>query len=533
MSARSKDLDPQILARMVDDPLFFAESVLLEPFTGKPFRANYVQRQLFAALKSHRRIALRVSRQTGKTYGISVLSLWAALRKPNQIILLLAPDEKKVMAIVNNIDRFIEYNPFLKYSLVQSHGKPMVERVFSNGSRIAGVTLGSTSRKKGESVLGQSGDVIIVDEASCLNDEDWLAVNPIIEGSLYRPETIAVVASTPYVAGGRFYEIFTNPQMEKVWHRIHVPVTQNPDFQDRVDQIRAACPSELEWITQYLAEFPDSGAGVFRQSDVMRARADYEYSIYRAQGPVAIGVDWDKYRSGVNIAVIQYLPGQDVYELIYREEVEPTERVLTEGVQRVILLNDAIPNVQYIYVDRGYGDMQIEILKQEGLRRPGTGLQNKVVGFSFSQHVEMPDPVTGEPVKKRLKDAMLALFQHILENGRFRFPKSDEQLRKQLFAYHVVSYSTYGPRYSAEGDHVIDAICLALWALKDNESLFKRPPLPPPRLILFGNNEEKRVQTWRPLPPSAHTDRATRAMRSFALGAPSRNFSGGGGGRGF
>lgn len=512
-------LDEATLLRLVQDPLFFAEGVLIEPFTGKPFRANYVQRHLFEALKKHRRIAIRVSRQTGKTYGMSVAALWACMRLPHQTVLVLAPDEKKVKTVIDNIDRFIDHNPFLKQSLVRKHGQPMMERVFSNGSRIVGITLGSTTKRRGDSVRSLGGDVVIVDEAAYLNEEDWVSVNPIIEGSLYRPHTIAIVASTPALAAGRFYEIFTNPQLEKVWYRIHIPITENPDFAGRVEQIRAACPNELEWITQYLAEFPESGLGVFRQSDVLRARGDYEYNLYRATGPVALGVDWDKYRAGVNIVAIQYVDG--FYELFYREEVPSTEMVLTEAVRRIILLNSQIPNVKHIYVDRGYGDMQIELLRQEGLRNPSSGLDKKVVGFVFHQMVEMRDPVTGEPVRKRLKDAMLAFFQHLLEQGRFRFSKSDDQLRRQLFAYHVVSYTSAGPRYSAEHDHVIDAICLALWALRDYEPLFAKPPLPPPSLIRVSVDTDRAVKTWRPLSPAVSTvdssSESARAGRSFVL----------------
>jgi len=527
----SLPIGPDVLQRIVEDPLFFAEAVLIEPYTGKPFQANYVQRMLFTALRSHRRVALRVSRQTGKTYGLSVISLWGAFRFPNQTVLIAAPSESKVKVIFDNIDRFVENNPFLKQSLVRAHARPNMERVFSNGSRITGFTLGSSSNRKGESVRGQGGDVVIVDEAAFVTEEDWRAIVPIIEGGLYRPHTMAVVASTPYLPSGRFYEIFHSAEMARVWHCIHVPVTQNPDFADRVESIRASV-TEMEWVTEFLAEFPDAGAGVFRQSDIQRGAVDYMYSLQRANGPVAIGVDWDKYQAGVNIAVCQYVSSTDTFELIYREEVPRTQTVLSEGVRRIIEINEVLQQhrlVQAIYVDRGYGDMQIEMLHQEGVRRPWTNLHRTVVGFNFSQPVEVKDPVTGQPVRKRFKDAILAFFQYLLETGRFRFPAYDDKLRRDLMGYHVVSMTSSGPRYTDRGDHVIDAICLALWALRDQDRLFHQP-LPetsPFYLVRRGESAGRSIRLPKhPVPPPPENDVLPQGIvRSFS-GAP-------GAGRGF
>jgi len=528
-------IDQDMLVKLIEDPLVFAESLLVEPFTQQPFRANHVQRIVLSAVRDHDRVAVRVSRQTGKTYGMTVICLWGALRAPNQSVLVVAPDKSKVKTIIDNIDRFLDSNPILARSIVARHGSPYYERKFSNGSRIAGFTLGSRTKRHGESVRSQSADMVVIDEAAYVADEDWRAVNPIIEGGLYRPKTKAVVASTPALASGRFYEIFHNSSLDSVWHRIHVPITENPDFADRVDQIRASCPNDLEWITEFLAEFPDSGVGVFRQSDVHRALAEFVYNFRRARYEVAMGVDWDKYEAGVNIAVVQFNRESGVYELIYREEVQRTEMVLTEAVRRIVELTDLIPNVRAVYVDRGYGDMQLEMLHQEGYRRPSTGLDKKVVGWSFNQKVDVRDPVTGEMVKKRLKDAMISLFQHILEEHRFQFPKTDHQLYRQLLGYHVVSLTQSGPRYNKEGDHVIDAICLALWALRDLEPVFRQAPVGQPMLLPITSSSDGGLHIRPPSSSSSPIslplmeEKGQMVRRSFAIpGMRSRSFGSGG-----
>jgi len=523
-------IDEQKLAQILNDPLLFAESILLEPETGKPFKANYAQQQILAALRTHNRVAIRVSRQTGKTYSLTVIAIWAAIRKPYQKILIVAPTLAQTKTLFSNIDRFLDANPLLAGMLTSRTSSPFLQRRFSNGSEINGFTLGSKNKSHGDTTRGQGADVVIIDEGSLVSDEDWVAINPIIEGSLYRPHTIAIVAGTPKLPAGRFYEIFNNDELGKIWHRIHIPISQNPDFKDRIERIRAACPNDIEWITEYEAEFPRSGSTVFRLDDIANAQADYSYALPGgAGGIVAIGVDWDKHEAGVNIAIVEYQPSSNMYYLVWREEVPRSEVVLSEGVARIIELNEKIPNVKYIVVDRGYGDMQVEMLRIEGHRRPGSDLQNKVIGLMFHQQVEVPDPVSGEKRKVRLKDAAISLFGMLLEQGRFKFPSMDTALKRDLMSFHVVAMTAQGPRYSSDRDHAIDAICLALWALRENETVYAtKVQSGPPILVGLGDVLSGRERNIRPISVEIPSQMdSPLASRSFRPGAGfSRSFSG-------
>lgn len=433
---------------------------------------------------------------------MAVISLWAALRKPYQKVLIVAPTLSQTKNLFSYIDLFLSANPFINEMVTVRTSSPFLQRVFSNGSEINGFTLGSTSKRKGDSVRGQGADVIIIDEGSLVSDEDWLAINPIIEGSLYRPDTIAIVAGTPKLPTGRFYEIFNNPALADVWFRIHIPISQNPDFKDRVDRIRASCPNDIEWMMEYEAEFPSAGTTVFRQDDVRAAMEDYVYSLDNNIGVCAIGVDWDKHQAGVNIAVVQYIPTSNQFRLLWREEIPRSEVVLTEGVRRIIELNRTIRNVAYIAVDRGYGEMQVEMLKLEGVRDPESGLDRKVIGFSFSQHVEIPDPVTGERRKVRLKDAVISLMGTLLESGRFKYSVWDSEFRRQLSAFHVVSMNASGPKYSDTDEHIIDAVGLALWALREYSPIFSQLRIPegPPILISIENTRRQVISPGLPPP---------------------------------
>src|SRR5256885_11367192 len=89
------------LGEIIDDPLAWSELLLRNPETGEPFRANYVQQQMFCADRAGEldevfRVAVRVHRRAGKTYGLSVLALHGACVYDFYEVLVIAPDQGKV-----------------------------------------------------------------------------------------------------------------------------------------------------------------------------------------------------------------------------------------------------------------------------------------------------------------------------------------------------------------------------------------------------------------------------------------------------
>lgn len=524
-------IDADLLSSLASDPLVFAESFLIEPRTHEPFRANYVQRKLLGAVPHANRIAVRVSRQTGKTYGLTVLAIWAAVTRPRTRVLVVAPDLAKVKVIFDNIDAFLDSNPAIKASLTRSYSQnPHIGREFSNGSAIVGFTTGSSSNKKATSIRGQGADVIIVDEAAYLSDEDWLAINPIIQGGLYRTDTLAVVSSTPRIAAGTFYELFTNPNLAQFWHRIHVPITENPDFEGRVEQIRASVGSELEWVTEFLADFPDAGlSSFFGRSHVERAQADYHYDLYRvAAGPKAIGVDWDIRQAGVNIVICRFDPHDQYYEVYYREEVRGKELLLTEAVRRVLDLWERT-SADWIVVDRGFGQMQYEVLMAE-TRRRSMALANRVIGLSFSNLVTVQTANDPDGTVMRLKSAVMNWISYLLEHGALRFSVGDAQLVRQLLSLEVAGKDKHGYKFKDGNDHIVAAMGLALWVLKEQNPHWKPPARGgSPVVIEPARRDTVRVVADIPLPNILGAGSGPVPPRSLSVGSPvGRSFTKGG-----
>jgi hypothetical protein len=285
-------------------------------------------------------------------------------------------------------------------------------------------------------------------------------------GKVYNFET----QSHSYVANG--FSVHNCHDTTGEWHQIHVPVTENPDYTEEEVNERKALSTEVEWITEQLAEFLDSGMNAFKNSDIDAAMGNYRYmdkgsirsGVYRA-----MGVDWDKYQAGVNICIVEWLPGQPKYKVIYREEVPRGEYTLTTGVERIIALNDAFAP-DYIYVDRGYGEHAVEQLKIYGKNNPGSKLYEKLKGFNFNENVTIKDPIDGTPIKKQFKAVMLNTLFKLFEDKNFEFSTYDRAFETQLRNYKVIEAGANTIKTTRSNEHIIDACGLACYAIYSNHS---------------------------------------------------------------
>jgi replicative DNA helicase len=197
-----------------------------------------------------------------------------------------------------------------------------------------------------------------------------------------------------------------------------------------------------------------------------------------------IGVDWDKYGAGTNIVVLEvcannYEDGRfrDKIKLCYREEIGKSEYTLTKAVDRIIELNE-IFNPKHIYVDRGFGEVQVELLKKHGVENPKSKLKERVKGIGFGESIEVRDPYTKLMIKKEIKPFMVDNLRQYLEREQILFPESDEELYVQLISYVVVRTTSSGrPVFEAGGsamDHAHDALMLALLAVTQNYGEFSK-----------------------------------------------------------
>jgi len=293
-----------------------------------------------------------------------------------------------------------------------------------------------------------------------------------------QPDKVLMGASTPTGRRERFWEWCNSNRFKEFWF----PSYCNPYFsKDQEDEFREQY-SESGYRHEIEADWGEDSEGVYPRKYVDRAFItpswNYDAEITSARSFFTIGVDWDKYGAGTNIVVVEACA--ENYEdprfrnkarVAYREEIVRSEYTLTKAVDRIVELN-SIFNPKHIYVDRGYGEVQVELLHKKGIEDYRSGLKEKVKGISFAESIDIRDPYTKLLVKKEMKPFMVDNLRQFLEREAILFPESDEELYLQLISYVVVRTTQTGrPVFEAAGsamDHAHDALMLALLSITQN-----------------------------------------------------------------
>ena len=168
-----------------------------------------------------------------------------------------------------------------------------------------------------------------------MGPDDYSTISAI---ALEDPERIGMwVASTPTGARGMFYRICTELKFnldDKIrpvntrehgyiydekkydrskslgWKEFYFPSMVNPNWSEKMEKEARAEYSELTYQHEVLAEFGTETEGVFNKQYIDEAASlAYQLEERRTKdGPIAIGIDWDKYGDTTNIVVVQYDP---------------------------------------------------------------------------------------------------------------------------------------------------------------------------------------------------------------------------------
>jgi hypothetical protein len=246
-------------------------------------------------------------------------------------------------------------------------------------------------------------------------------------------------------------------------------------------ELRLQYTSEMAYRHEVEADWGEDAEGVYPRRFIDAAFIDpgWDYLAQRMEqkAKYVFGVDWDKYGAGVNIVVLEVNEKSSErghsgrVRLVYREETLREEYTLTKAVDRIIQLNEIfVP--EHVYVDRGFGEVQIELLHKYGAENRLSGLATKVKGISSAENIEVRDPFTQQKIKKEIKPFMVDNIRQMLERNELIFPTQDTEMYKQLSAYVVARRTSSGrPVYEASGtaqDHAHDALMLACHAINEN-----------------------------------------------------------------
>ena len=203
-----------------------------------------------------KRGVLNCSRQWGKATITAAKAVHQAQTEAGSLTLVVSPSARQSGEFLRKASAFVR---MLKIR-VKGDGDNEMSLGMPNGSRIVGLS-GTEPTIRGFSAVS----LLLVDEASRVSDDAYLAVRPALatsDGALW-------LMGTPWGKRGFFYETWTNGGPE--WERILAPATECPRIRASFLEEERRIMGERWFRREYLCEFEDSVSSVFGRELVERA----------------------------------------------------------------------------------------------------------------------------------------------------------------------------------------------------------------------------------------------------------------------
>lgn len=225
------------------DPVQMARKLGLEP---EPWHAEFLRSR-------SNRILLNCCRQSGKTTMASLVAVWTVLYQPNSLVLIFSPTQEQSAEMYRKCRSFLSgldwpANPEQETQLTLT---------LENGSRI--VSKSGVER----SARGYSAPrLIVVDEASRVEDETFGAIEPMLAGG-----GRLFLLSTPNGARGFYHERWASSEQ---WQRFTVTAKQSaritPEFLEERRRTQGWWFFRQEWF----CEFTNAATAAF-DTDAIKA----------------------------------------------------------------------------------------------------------------------------------------------------------------------------------------------------------------------------------------------------------------------
>lgn len=449
---------------LYEDPVYFC----IAEFNQVP---RFYQEEMISC-SALRKIS-RAGRRIGKTWIMAVKILHLLATRPNFSVLVICPYQSQVKRIFDIMrNDLIANSVTLKDRIIKNNTSAPQVITLDNNSTVTGFSSGAKSGGKSTQVRGQDAHAIFLDEMDYLSPEDFDALLAILAS---HPDCLLWASSTPTGARSQFFDwsIRKDLGFKEQWYIS----SESPSWTIETEELFKDKYSESAYAREFLAEFGDETAGVFKNSDINLSLHPYTYQScsYSANCRYIAGVDWNE-NAGVHIVIIEIglKDRKYYYKVVYKDIIPRQEFTQTTAVQAIIKL-DSKWNLDYIYMDAGFGNVQYEMLKKYGLETPGSKLHKKTRSYQMGGKVEIRDPVNGLKVKKDAKPFMVNVAARQLEAGRCILPISEDTnatleeasdqvgIAQQMRNFKVEKYSKFGmPTYSQGFEHTLTAWMLAL-----------------------------------------------------------------------
>ena len=420
-------------------------------------------------------------RRAGKTYLFAALALYYASMFTNLVVAYYTGSGTQVAQFFDYVDQFIKASPVVNHFLApKGHlNEPSHKcRMFIGGGRLEGFVVNEGKR-------GTTADIVFVDEAQGLKDDDWRVVKPIMQGDQTRKHRMRnFISGTVTDAQSEFVQQVFDPKPDVEKSITFVPIDKNLDY--TVEEVDAIRRSETPYIfnTEWLLIPTSSSNSVFPIDWLAQCSSPYEYGHHNIDLNKirVLGIDWDKYQAGSHLLVAQYDTATRKVEVIHTEIVPQTKFTNTQAASRSL---DLYLDFQchFIYCDKGYGETQWELILTAAEERHSLDLDTRCVMVNLGSKFDVPEfqDFTGSAKNNKLmKPFLVTKLRERIQNGLLSYSNLKDDPSDQLDGYRYsvlhrqLSKYTYKiaendrVKFTNEDEHFVDTLCFIEWCLYQN-----------------------------------------------------------------
>jgi hypothetical protein len=375
-------IDAKLLTPYVNHPVEFVEDLIFRyyPIPPKP-KLNRHQIELFQSVVQGDWISVRSGRGRGKTSSVALLIPWYLATRPMARIVATAPKIDLLHDVL-----WSEINKWLQFSPLRELLKWSKEKIECAGIATWYAVARTANNKENLSGYHENYQMVIVDEASGVNDEILETVQETQSQNPNKKEIKTILISNPTRVTGFFYKTQMLEEWKKFWKALHFKPTPEELANDSGAQRTIKMYGGLEHDVvrvSVLGEFPSGNPmAILSYTDVWEAMNKHDVA---EEGVIEIGADIARY--GDDLTVLFYRYGYKVFPcLTYKKQ----DTVDTE-MKILLLVRDLRSKFHYDKVIRikiddsnmGCVTKNVALLTPDGWRSP---VDLKVGGKIYSKN---------------------------------------------------------------------------------------------------------------------------------------------------
>jgi len=419
------------------DPVEFAESVL--GFKPTPYQEALL-------LDTADRIAVRFSRQSGKSTTIAAKAIALAAMNRNKSILVVAPGLRQSMIVMDRIEEHLNRMDLaVKRELIARQQRTKI--TFRNGSRIWALPCSENM------IRGLTAHLILADEAAFFERDEYMFDNVLLP-MLATTNGVLIVSSTPWSSKSQFYE-FCKGRLKDRFSQHYAnwreAVASGLITQQFIDDMRNSMLPQ-QFTMEFEAEFVED-VDVWLPQDLIAKCVSSEPLIegrdwiyypfeHAAVGVFFVGVDFGKHMDYSVVAAVEKKENRLRLVHVYRF---PLKTSYASVIGYIKALSDRWKTVHRVCVDQtGVGEYITEDMKN-------AGIQN-VEGVMFTeQRKEELATVLKEkmlrnefklPYDRALINELNVERYELTKTGKIRFTHPEGSHDDRFWAIALAAYAT-------------------------------------------------------------------------------------------